>query len=199
MKKVAVILFDGCEDIEVFTPIDLLTRAQLEVEVINANQAGKSTIVTKYGNIVKHNKVLDFSSVDLHKYDACLIPGGAVSNGLSLSENKNAVELKKFLSTVLLDDVPRGTNSKVVGLECMVPGRIEEWGLLDSYEYTGYPETGRLLKNEKVVISHHKNSDDITLITGKGPGTATEFSLKVIEHLVSKSKADEVASEICFK
>jgi transcriptional regulator GlxA family with amidase domain len=40
---------------------------------------------------------------------------------------------------------------------------------------------------------------DANLITSQGAGTATEFSLALVEHLVDKKTADEIAASICWK
>jgi 4-methyl-5(b-hydroxyethyl)-thiazole monophosphate biosynthesis len=40
---------------------------------------------------------------------------------------------------------------------------------------------------------------DGNLITSQGAGTATQFGLALIAHLVSQKVADEVAASICWK
>jgi 4-methyl-5(b-hydroxyethyl)-thiazole monophosphate biosynthesis len=68
---------------------------------------------------------------------------------------------------------------------------LQHHGLLDSIKATAYPDFANLLSNPdstgiNVVI-------DGSCITSRGPGTALEFSLKLVEVLCGKKKSDSVA------
>ena len=72
---------------------------------------------------------------------------------------------------------------------------LKPHGLLKNKKATCYPSLLSELDNpeqEKVVI-------DDNLITSQGPGTALEFSLKLVEMLFDKQKSQEVAKAMLVK
>ena len=60
--------------------------------------------------------------------------------------------------------------------------------------YTAHPSTYEELDQArtKAVIAEE------SIITSRGAGTATEFSLKIIERLCGNESAKEIASAICW-
>ena len=65
-------------------------------------------------------------------------------------------------------------------------------------QITSYPS-----KKDELVSSYNYSEDrvvvDDNLITSRGPGTAFEFGLKIVEKLVGIEKANEVASGMLVK
>jgi len=75
---------------------------------------------------------------------------------------------------------------------CAAPKVLARAGLLNGKRATCYPGVlGRMdfplvgIKDEPVMV-------DGNVITGRGPGTAMDFALQLIESLVGKEKRDEV-------
>jgi 4-methyl-5(b-hydroxyethyl)-thiazole monophosphate biosynthesis len=85
---------------------------------------------------------------------------------------------------------------KWVAAICAAPLLLHDQGLLDGRRYTSHASTaGELvdrLQDEAVVV-------DGTVVTSQGAGTSLDFGLKLIELLVSKEKAAEVAASIAYR
>ena len=70
MKKIAVMLADGFEDIEALATVDILRRAGMEVDMVSI----KDELVTSAHNvIVKADKLI---GNDIENYDMIVCPGG---------------------------------------------------------------------------------------------------------------------------
>ena len=90
MKKVAVLLADGFEEIEALTVVDVLRRARIScdtVSIANEYVEGAHKIT------VKADKLLDN---DIEEYDMIVLPGG-LPGAEYLSKNEKVLELiRKF-------------------------------------------------------------------------------------------------------
>ena len=89
MAKVAVFIADGSEEVEAITPVDLLRRAKVDVDVVSIMP---SLEITASRDIkIKADKLLDEITFD--EYDLLVLPGGVRgTNNLNACE-----ELKKNL------------------------------------------------------------------------------------------------------
>jgi 4-methyl-5(b-hydroxyethyl)-thiazole monophosphate biosynthesis len=73
---------------------------------------------------------------------------------------------------------------------------LEPHGLLKGKKATAFPPMSHLLTDQsacdqRVVV-------DGNLITSQAPGTATEFSLAIVEKLLGRDKAISIAKELIF-
>jgi len=174
MKKVLVPLAPGFEEIEAVTVIDILRRAGIEVTV-----AG-----TVKGEIEGRNKIRVatdglLSEVADRPFDMIVLPGGSAG-----TEN-----LKKDprVKQILLDTAARGGYITAI---CAAPTVLSAVGLLKGKKVTSHPSVrGDLMEagysEERVVV-------DGSLITSRSPGTAMEFSMKLVELLSGRAKMEEV-------
>lgn len=89
----------------------------------------------------------------------------------------------------------QNSSGKLCAAICAAPAVIfSQIGILGDKSATCYPAPKfqnmiSNLQNQNVVISGN-------VVTSKGPGTSLEFSLALIELLVSKEKSDAVAKEM---
>jgi protein deglycase len=87
------------------------------------------------------------------------------------------------------------SSNKLYGAICAAPAVVlATHGLLDGHVATCYPASKFLsdlpqLQDGDVVVSGN-------VITSRGPGTALAFSLKLVELLAGKSRADAIAKEM---
>ena len=89
MAKVAVFIADGSEEVEAITPVDILRRAKVEVDVVSVMP--EREIVASRNVRITADKLLDEISFD--DYDLLVLPGGVRgTNNLNACE-----ELKKNL------------------------------------------------------------------------------------------------------
>jgi 4-methyl-5(b-hydroxyethyl)-thiazole monophosphate biosynthesis len=174
MPRVVVVLAEGFEEIEAVTPIDVLRRAG--VEVVTAGVSGKR-VLGSHGIVVEADTTLDA----LPPCDAVILPGGMPgSDNLGKSEAVQALVRKTHAA------------GKHVAAICAAPAlALARSGVLEGKRATCYPGlekhfgAGVTRADERVVV-------DGKVVTSRGPGTALEFSLTLVEQLVSKQKADEL-------
>jgi len=174
-KSVLCFLVDGFEEIETVTPVDVLRRAG--VEVIIAALAAK-TATGKHGMQLVADTTLD--EVDASKFDLLLIPGGPGVAALR-RDGRPAKLAAQF-----------ATDYKPVAAICAAPLVLLDAGLLAGKKFTAYhsvrDELGGGL-DERVVV-------DGQIMTSRGAGTALDFSLAIVKHLLGNKAATDVAEEI---
>lgn len=174
MVRAVVVLAEGFEEIEAVTPIDVLRRAG--VEVVVAGLASKR-VVGSHGIAVEADTTLDA----VPPCDVVILPGGMPgSDNLGKSEAVQALVRRTHAA------------GKHVAAICAAPAlALSKTGVLDGKRATCYPGLEKhfgatVTKCEERVVVDGK------LVTSRGPGTALEFSLALVEQLVSKQKADEL-------
>mgnify|MGYP006300355021 FL=1 len=175
MKRVAVLLADGFEEVEAITQIDFLRRAELNVTVVGVtgNQATGG-----HGIRVSVDQEIGQSNAE---FDAIVVPGGA-QGAENIAENHEAV-------TLIRDCLDNG---RLLAAICAAPGVVlGAHGLLKGRRFTCYPGfeskvRGGTFLEERVV-------EDGNLITSRGPGTAAEFALAIIRYLVDDQTARNLA------
>ena len=70
-------------------------------------------------------------------------------------------------------------------------------GLLDGRRATGYPGVLDGMTLPRVEVLPEAVVSDDKVITSRGPGTAMDFALELIEHLVDRDTRDEVEQGLC--
>ncbi|MBN1763085.1 MAG: DJ-1/PfpI family protein [Methanomicrobia archaeon] len=174
MVKVILLLAPGFEEIEAMSIVDTLRRAGVEV-VIAGLQEG--SIEGSRGVNVIPDRSID--EIALEEYDAVVLPGGSPGY-INLGRDRRVREL-----------VTRAfEEGRIVAAICGAPTVLADFGILKGKKATVFPGkerelTGAEFVNERVVV-------DGTVVTSKGPGTALEFSVKLVELLVGKQRAQEV-------
>ena len=175
-KKALVPIADGTEELEAITIIDVLRRAGISVTV--ASVGALQVTCSRGVNVVADRLIGDCAG---ENYDAIILPGG-MPGAEHLRDSKALVHLLRRQ----LD------HGGYLGAICASPAVVfEHHGLLSQKKATCYPSFTEKLKkavpvDERVVV-------DGPFITSQGPGTALVFSLKIVELLSDRQKADEVA------
>ena len=179
-KKVLVIISDGYEDVEAAAPIDMLTRAGIEVTIASLNGG---VVRGAWGTKMQSDKRLEEIDDDYH---AVVLPGG-LENSNSLAESPAVIALiKKMLS-----------EGKLVAAICASPARVlgEAAGILREKEACGYKgfndrlaACGAIVVDKAVVV-------DGNIITSVGPATAIVFGLKIVEQLLGRPSAQKIADQ----
>lgn len=175
MKKVLVPLADGFEEIETMTVVDVLRRAGVEVVI-----AGLREGILEGAHKIKLTPDTLLARVQPENFDALVLVGG-----------QPGVDNLRADSRVL--EILRGMNAKqkTIGAICAAPMILRDAGLIAGMKLTSYPGvekelSGSVYSQERVVFDQHR-------ITSRGPGTSMEFVLALIEKLVSREKAEELA------
>ena len=176
MARVLVPLAAGCEELEAVTIIDLLRRAGIEV-VTAGLQPG--IVKASRGTQLVPDEALD--TVLRDDFDMIVLPGG-MPGAQHLKEDPRIIALLKKMAQ----------QGKYTAAICAAPMALAEAGLLAGKRATSYP--GFLDKIEVPGMAYLKDAvvADGKILTSRGPGTAMDFALALIEALSGKAKRDEV-------
>jgi 4-methyl-5(b-hydroxyethyl)-thiazole monophosphate biosynthesis len=79
---------------------------------------------------------------------------------------------------------------------CAAPKVLASAGLLAGKQATSYPGVLDALGLADTVLRREPVVTDGTVITSRGPGTAMDFALTLIEKLVGKDRRDEVEAKL---
>jgi 4-methyl-5(b-hydroxyethyl)-thiazole monophosphate biosynthesis len=119
--------------------------------------------------------------VKIDEYDGIVLPGGSLG-AANLGRSVSLIEMIKKLFV----------KGKLVAAICASPVILAKAGLLDNKKATIYPGMESELpypRGERVVV-------DGNIITSQGPGTALEFSLRIVEKLLGLKKALELKEKL---
>ena len=174
MPKVLVPLTQGCEEIEAVTVINILRRAG--IEVVSAGLDDLPVLASR-GVMLLPDTTLDTALQQ--SFDMIVLPGGQPG-----TDNLNA---DKRIIALLQQMAQQG---KYVAAICAAPAVLASAGLLDGKQATSFPETlddfPKVLQQAAAVVVDGK------LITSRGPGTAMDFALTLVELLAGKAKRKQV-------
>lgn len=176
MASVLIPLAQSCEELEAVTIIDLLRRAG-----INVTTAGLDAqpIRASRGVVLIADTTLDEALKS--EYDMVVLPGGLPGADHLNDDARIQTLLKKMTD-----------NEKPIAAICAAPKVFANAGLLDGKRATAYPGTLEKLNLINTDITTEVIVKDGNIITSRGPGTAMDFALHLIESLVGKEKCNEV-------
>lgn len=179
-KRALTILADGFEDIEAIAPIDILTRAGVEVTVAGLKPGN---IKAAYGTVVAPQTTINGVS---GLFDAIVIPGGR-RNAEALASHPRVIELIR----------QHYQNGKIVAAICASPGLVlaEGAGIVHGKHATGDPTFNDKLLAAEAYVTGEQVTVDGNIITAQGPGAAMLFALMLVETLVDKQTADGFAAK----
>lgn len=184
MAKVAVFIADGSEEVEAITPVDLLRRAKVDVDVVSVMP---SLEIEASRNVkIKADKLI--SEISFDEYDLLVLPGGVRgTNNLNACE-----ELKKNL--VKFNDQGKG-----IAAICAAPTVLSGLGLLNGKTSTcnpGFWEELRagganVIEDSKVVVNGN-------IITSQAMGTSVDFGLALVGYLCGEEEKEALKANIRF-
>jgi protein deglycase len=178
MATVLVPLATGCEELEAVTIIDLLRRAG--IEVITAGLAPEAqTVRASRGTLLVPDTTLDEALQQ--DYDMVILPGGQPGTDNLDADSRIHALLHKTHH-----------REKYIAAICAAPKVLAHAGLLKGRHATSFPGA---IDCEQLPQIHYQESavvQDGHIITSRGPGTAMDFALTLIEILGDKDKRDRV-------
>ena len=168
MKKVAVILADGFEEVEGVSVIDLLRRATCKVDVFgmdNLRITGSHGITIECEEIFNYYNCLD--------YDGIAFVGG-MKNAQTLADNSFVLDLINYYLE----------NNKLVAGICATPALVfSKSNMQDGMDITCYPddELKAMVARFNYIDKNVVIADNV--ITSQSPFTAFEFALNIVQYL----------------
>lgn len=180
MKRIAVFLADGFEEIEAIAPIDILRRAEFDVDVVGLSKQ----VVGSHQIKVEVDRVLD-ANFDGAAYDLIVLPGG-LPGSHHLRDSEEVIEAIQQANA----------SGKGVAAICAAPLVLDRAGLLEERQYISFPGTedeihsGERLADEFVVV-------DGNIVTACGAGVALDFGYALVDYL--GGDADKLKASMQFK
>lgn len=174
MASVLVPLAQGCEELEAVTVVDLLRRAG--INVVTAGLDNKPVRASR-GTVLVPDMTLDEALNQ--EYDMVVLPGG-----LPGADHLDGDPRIRGLLKEMAD------SDRYTAAICAAPKVLASTGLLEGKQVTSFP--GALDAFDGLDYLTNPVVQDGKLITSRGPGTAMDFALTLIENLVGKDRRDEV-------
>lgn len=173
MKKIAVFLAEGFEEIEALTPVDILRRAGFDCKTVGVTG---SVVTGSHGIAVQADLTL---SDPLEEFDMIVCPGGL----------PGSIHLRDCDEVIRLVQVFDRDPEKYVAAICAAPQVLAKAGITTGRHVTSYPGADlealfadAVYHTDKAVIVDDK------LITSRGAGTAMEFAFTLVDVLGGNSQ-----------
>jgi 4-methyl-5(b-hydroxyethyl)-thiazole monophosphate biosynthesis len=174
MSKVLIPLAQGCEEIEAVTVIDILRRAGIEVI-----SAGLDDQPVRASRGVMLLPDITLEAALQQDFDMVVLPGGQPGSNNLKADPRIIALLQKMAQ-----------QGKYIAAICAAPSVLASAGLLAGKQATSFP--GALDAFPQVMQQQLAVVEDGKLITSRGPGTAMDFALTLVERLVDKEKRSTV-------
>lgn len=175
--RVVVLVFDGVEEIEAITPVDILRRARATVCMAavgaHVGVTGRSGIRFQADRLA--------GDLDAGDFEALVIPGGP---GVAfLREDGRAERLAREFAAA----------NRWVAAICAAPLILADAGLLDGRRHTAHSSIHAALGTQEPC---ERVVRDGKILTSRGAGTALDFSLELVRVLIDEEKASSIAASI---
>jgi 4-methyl-5(b-hydroxyethyl)-thiazole monophosphate biosynthesis len=173
--KALVPIADGTEETEAVSIIDVLRRAGTDVTVASVNDL---QVTCSRGVKLTADKPIEQCSGEA--WDLIALPGGT-GGAENLRDSETLVSMLR----------EHAGSGRLLGAICAAPALVlETHGLIKGRKATCHPSFADRLSNQEEIES--RVVADENLVTSRGPGTAIEFALKLVELLYGRQKAEEV-------
>jgi len=171
MPRVLIPLAQGCEELEAVTIIDILRRAD-----INVTAAGLDAepVTGARGTVLIPDTAID--AIINETFDMIVLPGG-LPGADNLRQDARIIQL-------LQRHVQQGQQIAAI---CAAPKVLAHAGLLKDIRATSYPGSLDEFNLDTDNLSQDAVVVDGKVITSRGPGTAMDFALTLIENFVAAS------------
>ena len=176
--KILVPLAEGFEEIEAMSVIDILRRADVEVVT-----AGLKEGLAQGAHKVKVMPDTTLEKIDYRDFDGLVLPGGA-PGFINLGNDERILNMAREMDRA----------GKYVAAICAAPSVLIKAGVLQGRRATVSP-SGKAQVEDCADFSEDRVVVDKNLITSRSPGTAVEFSLKLVEVLMGKEKMQQIKEQ----
>ena len=175
-----LILADGFEEIEALAPVDILRRGGVDVKTVSIMATNK---VTGAHNIPVDADIM-INEVSADDMQMLILPGGG---GYALLDASN--EVHRLINHCL-------SHNLYIAAICASPSILGKKQILDGKKATCYPGFeeycyGADMKMDKVVT-------DGKIITGRGPGAASEFGFEILSILKGVDVANKLKDDMQY-
>ena len=181
MEKTAIMIANGCEEIEALTVVDLLRRAGIGIDMISITS--EKRVTGSHGICFETDLTAD--EFDPASYDGVILPGGMPGTKF-LGESSIVTEtVKSFF-----------TRGKLTAAICAAPTVLGACGILKGRRAACYPSMEKGLDGAEVMYAEVVTDGNV--ITSRGMGTAIPFALELIAYFRGREEAEAMAEKIVF-
>jgi 4-methyl-5(b-hydroxyethyl)-thiazole monophosphate biosynthesis len=180
MARVLVPLAQGCEELEAITIVDLLRRAGIDVVTAGLDD---HPVTASRGSVLVPDTTLDAVADD--HFDMVALPGG--------QPGATNLDADPRIHRLLARQAEQGRWCAAI---CAAPLVLARAGLLDGRAATSYPGAVDAACHPAIRLLEDPVVTDGRVVTSRGPGTAMDFALQLIELLVGRARRDEVESKL---
>ncbi len=185
MKRVVVPVAHGFEEIETVTVVDILRRAGVSVTIAGV-EGGVPPAVVEGRTGIKLVPDVTIDKVEATDFDMIVLPGGLKGTQTLAKDTRVARLLPLFQE-----------GERYIAAICAAPTVLAAHGMIAGRRLTSHPSvkeqlTGAVYDEGRVVI-------DGRLVTSRGPGTAMEFAMALVEILMGKKKVEEINQGVLAK
>lgn len=182
-RKVAIMLADGCEEVEALTVVDLLYRAGIPHTTISINDT--PTVTSSHH--ISINADTTVSQISFNDFDMIVLPGGIPGMPNLLSCRKLTDALLRF-----------NEQGRELAAICASPYILAELGIARNKRITCNPGFEEKVQSKGAILTHERVTVTDNLITSQAMGTAIEFGLTIVAHYLGKEKAKELEQHIVY-
>lgn len=174
MKTALVLFADGSEELEAVTIVNILRRAGITVTLAGLSAGA---LRGSRGVTIVPDTTLDAVLHD--SFDMIVLPGGQPGTR-HLQADARVLKLVQQMAGL----------GRYVAAICAAPSVLASAGLLDGKRATCFPTC--LDEFPNVDLQTAAIVEDGKIITSRGPGTAMDFALLLVERLAGYAKRNEV-------
>lgn len=179
-SKVLLPLAEGFEELEAVTIIDLLRRANIDITSVGLKPGlvkGSRGTQIMPDTTLEHIQALDYAMI--------VLPGGQPGSR-HLGQDKRIISLLQIMADA----------QRYVCAICAAPTVLLKAGLLAGKNITCYP--GALNEADAPGLHLHPSAVEVDgkIITSRGPGTAIDFALTLIEVLRDNATRMQVDAQL---
>lgn len=181
-KRVACLVTDGFEQVELTSPVEALREAGAQVDIV-APKGGKvrGWNHTDWGDEFGVDRTLGDASAD--EYDALLLPGGVMNPDKLRTEQKAVGFVRSFFEA-----------GKPVAAICHGPQVLIEAGVVEGRTLTSYHSVKTDLTNAGANWVDKEVVVDQGLVTSRSPDDLDAFNRKTIEEIGEGVHAGQAAA-----
>lgn len=171
--KLAIFLAEGFEETEAITTIDILRRAQINIDVVSVNN--KKLVKGAHDILVQTDFIIE--ETDYEDYDGFILPGG----NKGVDNLSNVTVVKQWF-------VQANEDKKIIAAICAAPQILGHLSIVDNRNITIFPGCDSGLEKANIDETVAAISDE-HIITGASLGCAISFALAIVEKILDTDAA----------
>ena len=170
-KKVAIVVTNGFEQVELTSPLDALKKAGAEAKIVSPEKGKvKGWNHTEWGD--EFSVDLSIHDAKADDFDALLLPGG-VMNPDNLRRNEWVLQFVRAFDAA----------GKPIAAICHGPWTLIDAGIVSGRRVTSYESIQTDLKNAGAQWVDEEVVVDKGLVTSRKPDDLPAFNAKMIEEI----------------